>query len=82
MVSPSEGLRCFHNTIGQTPIQYTKYYRVQRAAEALLSTDKKIAEIGGECGFQEMSYFAKAFREVLGMTPSEYRRKHKNTGQE
>lgn len=79
MVSPSECLRCFHNTIGLTPIQYTKYYRVQRAAAALLATDKRIAEIGAECGFQEMSYFAKAFREVLKVTPSEYRRRHKNS---
>lgn len=77
MISPSECLRCFHNTIGLTPIQYTKYYRIQRAAAELLGTDKKIAEIGAECGFQEMSYFAKAFREILGTTPSEYRKKHR-----
>ena len=79
MISPSECLRCFHNTIGLTPIQYAKYYRVQRAAAALLATDKKIAEIGAECGFQEMSYFAKVFREVLKITPSEYRRRHRNS---
>lgn len=80
LISPSECLRCFHNTIGLTPIQYAKYYRIQCAAGALLETDKKIAEIGAECGFQEMSYFAKAFREVLGVTPSEYRRKHLESG--
>lgn len=77
MISPSECLRCFHNTIGLTPIQYTKYYRIQRAAALLQGSDKKIAEIGAECGFQEMSYFAKAFREILGLTPSEYRKKHR-----
>lgn len=77
LISPSECLRCFHNTIGLTPIQYAKYYRIQCAAAALQASGKKIAEIGAECGFQEMSYFAKAFREVLGVTPSEYRRKHR-----
>ena len=76
MISPSECLRCFHNTIGLTPIQYTKYYRVQRAADQLLATEKKIADIGSDCGFQEMSYFAKAFREIMGVTPSEYRKNH------
>ena len=76
MISPSECLRCFHNTIGITPIQYTKYYRVQRAADQLVATDRKIADIGSDCGFQEMSYFAKAFREIMGITPSEYRKKH------
>lgn len=79
MISPSECLRCFHNTISLTPIQYTKYYRVQRAADQLQATDRKIADIGADCGFQEMSYFAKAFREIMGITPSEYRKKHQNT---
>lgn len=76
VVSPSECLRCFHNTIGITPIQYIKYYRVQRASQQLQATDRKIAEIGFDCGFQEMSYFAKSFREIMGVTPSEYRKKH------
>ena len=75
MISPSECLRCFHNTIGLTPIQYTKYYRVQRASEQLQATDRKISEIAADCGFQEMSYFAKTFREFMKMTPGEYRDK-------
>ena len=79
LIGPSECLRCFHNTIGVTPIQYTKYYRVQRAAEQLQATDRKIADIGADCGFQEMSYFAKAFREIMGTTPSEYRKKHQTS---
>ena len=73
MVSPSECLRCFHHTIGTTPIQYLREYRIQKAAEQLRTTHKKIADIGAECGFQEMSYFAKTFREIHGCTPSEYR---------
>ncbi len=79
LISPSECLRCFHSTLGMTPIQYTKYYRIQHAAAQLQSTDKKIAEIGESCGFQEMSYFARSFREILGMNPSEYRKKHRGT---
>lgn len=76
MISPSECLRCFHNTIGLTPIQYTKYYRVQRAAQMLQTTDRKISEIGESCGFQEMSYFAKTFREYMKVSPYEYRRQN------
>lgn len=74
LISVSEALRCFHNTIGLTPIQYAKYYRVQRAAALLQNTDRKISRIGEECGFQEMSYFAKVFRAQMGVTPSQYRR--------
>lgn len=76
MISASEALRCFHNTIGMTPIQCLKHFRIQQAAALLRSSDRKISEIGEACGFQEMSYFARAFRELMGMTPSQYRKKH------
>jgi len=76
LISPSEALRCFHNTIGLTPMQYVAHYRIQRAAELIRKTDRKIQEIGADCGFQEMSYFAKTFRSIMDMTPSQYRRKY------
>ncbi len=72
-ISESECLRCFHSTIGTTPIQYLHRFRLQRAAGLLLTTDRKILDIGLSCGFSEMSYFAKAFRKLYGCTPSKYR---------
>lgn len=75
-ISQSECLRCFQDTIGMAPIQYVKRYRIQRAAELLTSTDGKIADIGAACGFQDTSYFTRAFREVKGMTPGDYRSSH------
>lgn len=72
-VSASECIRCFRATISTTPIAYLKSYRLQQAALKLqLSTDK-ISSIAESCGFQEMSYFAKSFKEVYGCTPSAYR---------
>lgn len=75
-VSESECLRCFRSTIGVPPTQYLKQYRVQRAAELLASTVWSAAEVGARCGFPDASYFAKAFRQLKGRTPSEYRREH------
>lgn len=72
-VSKNECLRCFRSMIGSTPIQYVKQVRIQKAAELLASTDRKISDIGMECGFQEMSYFAKIFRELKGCTPGAFR---------
>lgn len=74
-LSENECLRCFRGMIGATPIQYVKQVRIQKAAELLLSTDRKISDIGMECGFQEMSYFAKTFRALKGYTPSEFRKR-------
>lgn len=73
MISESECLRCFHNTIHTTPIQYLKEFRITQAAQLLLTTDEQISEIGTQCGFQEMSYFSKTFRKFYGCTPGEYR---------
>ena len=73
MISVSECLRCFRATIGMTPAQYVKRFRVQKAAELLVSTDRRIADIAGECGFGDMSYFARAFREIKGCAPGEFR---------
>lgn len=74
-ISESECLRCFRSTIKTTPIQYVKQYRIQKAAQLLAATGEKVAEIGSQCGFQDMSYFTKTFRELKGCTPTEYRRK-------
>lgn len=72
-ISTSECIRCFRGTINTTPIAYLKSYRLQQAALKLQLTTDKVSIIAESCGFQEMSYFAKSFREVYGCTPSEYR---------
>lgn len=78
-ISVSECLRCFHETIGTTPIQYLKHYRVRQAARMLETTELRISDIAVTCGFKEMSYFAKAFRTQQGCTPSDYRRRVRET---
>lgn len=75
-VSENECLRCFRSMIGSTPIQYVKQLRIQKAAELLMSTDRKISDVGAECGFQEMSYFAKTFRALKGCTPADFRKRN------
>lgn len=73
-ISESECLRCFRATIGTTPIQYLKQYRIQQAAKLLTETGQKISDIAVSCGFQDMSYFTRTFREMIGCVPTEYRK--------
>lgn len=80
MISISECLRCFHNMIGTTPIQYLKQYRISCAAQLLTDTDRKIVDIGMQSGFQDMSYFSKTFKEMRGCTPAQYRKACREQG--
>lgn len=74
-LSESECLRCFRTMVNAAPIQYVKKLRLQRAATLLETTDWKVSDIAAQCGFQEMSYFSKSFRQWTGLSPSQYREK-------
>lgn len=74
-VSKSESIRCFNKSIGRTPIQFLKEFRLQKAASLLASTDMSIGDVAFSCGFSEMSYFTRSFRTLYADTPTEYRRK-------
>ena len=45
------------------------------AAEALQATDETVLTIASRCGFENLSYFNRAFKAHFGMTPREYRKK-------
>ncbi len=74
--SNSVCLRCFHQLLGTTPIQYLKNYRLERAAHLLKNTSKTAREIAFDCGFNDISYFTKSFREKMGCTPKEYQKQN------
>ncbi|MCI8320939.1 MAG: AraC family transcriptional regulator [Dorea sp.] len=71
-VSESECLRCFRTTICTTPIRYLREYRIECAAQLLAAKNGRIADVAFQCGFQDVSYFTKTFRELKGCTPKEY----------
>ena len=42
----------------------------------LITTEYSIMNISTECGFNNISYFNKLFKEKFNLTPKEYRRKY------
>jgi len=66
---------CFRSAYGASMGAWLTDYRMNRAAELLLSRPKAgVAEIGGLVGYDSASKFAAAFKKAMGLTPSEYRR--------
>ncbi len=76
-VSTRECLRCFRTALSKTPFQYLMEYRVQAAADLLVTKDFSITEIGEMCGFSSPSYFTKVFKKIMGEVPGDFRKKHK-----
>ncbi len=73
-VSKSVVLRDFKSVLKISPLQYVKKIRIEKSCQMLSSSDEKISSIASECGFNDMSYFSKSFKEQTGKTPEEYRK--------
>jgi two-component system response regulator YesN len=56
---------------------YLKLFRINKAKELILSSDLKIYDIARETGYTDPKYFCRVFKEVAGMSTTEYQRKNK-----
>lgn len=66
----------FAQVTGKNFIDYLTGIRMEKAKELLSKTDARINDIAGLVGYQP-SYFNRAFKKYEGITPGEYRDKHK-----
>ena len=66
--------RSFAESEGVPPAEYVLQQRLQRAAKLLTKGDfLPVKEVSIMCGFDDPNYFAKVFRRVYGITPTEFR---------
>lgn len=71
--SDSHFMRYFKENMGTSFVDYLRDYRLTMAARLLLVSDATILSIAEEVGFDNLSYFNRAFKKKYGMTPREYR---------
>jgi AraC-like DNA-binding protein len=64
----------FKELLGQAPLEYVTEWRMQKAVQLLRQRDKKLFEIAKNVGYESDAAFSKAFKRVLGVSPSEHRR--------
>ena len=74
-LSPTALKSCFKGIYGSSVYAYQKEYRLQLAQKLLAETDSTIAEIAHQIGYENPNKFSSAFRQSLGMTPTQYRKK-------
>lgn len=56
--------------------------RIRHACSLILSTDMSHLDVALEVGFNSFKTFSRLFRERMGMTPSEYRKRHEAAQQQ
>lgn len=76
--SERECFRAFQECLHMTPMEYVKTYRLKMACQMLANSEATVTNIGHACGMGSSSHFGKIFREKVGCTPLEYRRKWQN----
>jgi AraC-like DNA-binding protein len=67
----------FTQFVGQPPMQYLTNWRMQLAANHLLSGTESVAVIASRVGYESEAAFSRAFKKVVGTPPSRWR-KHRN----
>lgn len=65
--------RIFKETVGKSPQQFLLSYRMAKAAELLKLTSLSVSDIGNAVGYPNQLHFSRAFKNVYGMPPREWR---------
>jgi len=69
--------RRFKARLGRTPHEHLLRTRLDRVRALLATTDLSVGAIAEKAGFAYQEYLTVAFRRETGMTPKEFRRKHR-----
>lgn len=73
-LSKGQFCRSFKELTGMSPFYYLIRYRILQSCNELLQTNRKITDIALTNGFNNVSYYNRAFLKFMGMTPKEYRK--------
>jgi AraC family transcriptional regulator len=79
--SRSHFLRTFRAAMGCSPHRWLTRLRMDHAKTMLRRDSESLIDIALACGFSSHAHFSNTFRQIVGVTPSEYRRSHSSNMQ-
>ncbi|HCS11004.1 MAG TPA: AraC family transcriptional regulator, partial [Clostridiales bacterium] len=66
--------KLFKKHTGITPHEYYSNYKLSKLKEKLLDTNLSISQAFAACNMNYNGYYARVFKEKIGVTPSDYRK--------
>lgn len=72
-MSPSYISRMFKSIIGINLTEYLTQLRIDKAKQLLCDYNIRIYEVGNKVGYNNIRHFSHVFRDIVGLTPTEYR---------
>jgi AraC family transcriptional regulator len=72
-LSTAHFARMFRKSTGETPHQFVLRQRLEHAKAMLRAPDARVLDVAVACGFKTQQHFAQVFRELWGVSPTEYR---------
>jgi len=72
-MSASRLAQIFKKYTSMTIIEYLNKIRINKALNLIRNTNIPITRIAFEIGYNDISYFNKTFKKIIGMTPSKYK---------
>ncbi len=69
--------KIFRNSIGRSPQEFLMNYRMVKATELLKLTSLSIADISSAVGYENQLHFSRAFKNIYGISPREWRNQNK-----
>ena len=72
-LSTAHFARMFRKSTGETPHQFVLRQRVERAKAMLRAPNARVLDVAVACGFKTQQHFAQVFRDVWGVSPTDYR---------
>jgi len=77
-LSTSRFNHLFREEVGQSPMQYMKMLRLNKARHLMRVTDLPVNQIAQEVGYEDPLYFRRAFKQHFQVTPSQAREHDRN----
>ncbi len=78
-MSPSTFHREFKSLFRMTPTAFLIRLRIHDACLRLASSNESIGEIARQSDFNDQNLFARRFKQIMGLSPTEFRRRERHS---